>query len=319
MSIRVERILQRARDARLYAAPGPVAAAIALIAAVAIAGLGFAPSLAYTIACTLNPAHPSAAWKPSLETIPLPAVRVAAARTQPPSAPAPRIRGDSAAAAVVAARPAQTGVRPEPHAILTVPVQHTVNALLAVATASPVPFARRSPGDYIDDMRALFGANISVETLVALKSAGVTAEYVAQLRAAGYPGVSAREAAAARAMDLTAQRIADLRSAFGALSLNELIALQSEHVDAAYRDQLKAAGLTGLTARTLVELKALDVMPSDVQQAQALGLGRLGARQIGVIKALQIDAAFLQRVREHGYLKPTLDQLIMLRSAGVIQ
>ncbi len=59
MSIRIERMLFRARNACLRPAPGPVAATLATIAAAAVLGFVFTPSVAYAV-----DAHPS--WKTPL-------------------------------------------------------------------------------------------------------------------------------------------------------------------------------------------------------------------------------------------------------------
>ena len=78
MSIRIERILQHAREARrLHAAPAPVAAALVVAGIIAAVGLSFAPSLAYTVTATAP--KPSAVVK----SVPKPSVKVAVTRRSP--------------------------------------------------------------------------------------------------------------------------------------------------------------------------------------------------------------------------------------------
>lgn len=304
MSIRIERILQHARDARLQAAPGPVFAALAAAGLVAAVGLSFAPSLAYTVmpasakraVRTHIAAKPitravHAAATPLVKTVPLPV----AANTAVPKARNQTVKHIAVKSVVPAAPPSLT------------------------IAANPVPTASADPsGDYISEMRSLFGNSLSVDDLVALKSLRITTQYVQQLRAAGFEG-TVHQVIAARSVGLTPQSIAAYRKTFGSASPEDLVALASLHVDAAYRDQLQAAGLTNLSAQQVMSLKSLGVTADYVRQADSFGFGALSAEQIIELRSMRIDRDFLQRVREHGFKNLTLEQVIELRSSGVIK
>lgn len=311
MSIRIERILHRARDARLSAAPGPIAAAVTAIAAVGIAGLAFAPSLAYSVA-------------------PGPIRQTAVIRVPKPQAPAPHRVHAAAPVATHAATRVETHVatRVSTHAAAHVAMQTATRVAAHAVThvavkvrthpeSSPAPKPLPSD-DYIAQMRNVFGRSLSVEELVSLKTLDVTPEYVQSLRTAGY-SLSADQIAGARAMGVTAQQIAQMRAAFGNLSYDNMMAMTSMHVDTEYRDQMQAAGLTDLTPERLIELKSLRITPRCIEEMNALGFGKLNEEQIVQVSAMHIDADFMQRVREHGFGKLTLEQVIQLKASGVIQ
>jgi hypothetical protein len=260
MSIRIERILQHAREVRrLHAAPAPVAAALAVAGIVAVVGLSFAPSLAYTTTATAP--KPSAVAKsvakPSAKAAITKKVAVAPVKAAKP-APKPAVKPASVVKSplvlhdVIKTKTVKRNVVKTVHA--PVAAVHSVPSLPAlVAAASANPTAMPTD-DYIDQMRALFGNNLSVDDLVALKSTGVTPDYVRQMRNAGLGNLNAEQIIGARSVGLSPATASQFRAQFGTVSFDDLMAMQSLHVTPAYRDALRAAGLTNLSARQLRSL-----------------------------------------------------------------
>lgn len=320
MSVRIERILRRARDAQLRAAPAPVAAAIVAAGAVAAVGLSFAPSLAFTspersarIAHVHRPAAPVHAHRAEREgVVPFHAVtyhailhNAVAYHTVMHHAVAYRLLAQAAATptAAPAARPtAKPAAKP-----------------FAKPTLRPPARMADPDGDYITQMRSIFGNGLSVNDLVALKSVGVTPVYVQQMRAAGLDVATARTAISARAVGITPEKVAQMRAAFGTLSFDDLMALVSLRVDPAYRSEMQGAGVSNLTTRRLIALKSVGVTGDYVRQADAMGFGTLSSDQLVTLKSMQIDSAFIERVRQHGFSNLTLEQLIQLKASGVIK
>jgi beta-lactamase regulating signal transducer with metallopeptidase domain len=286
MSIRIERILQRARDARLRAAPLPVAACTVAAVIVAAVGLSFAPSLAYPIAPVV---------KHAATRVVTHAVKHAVSLEIPKH--------------IAVAPPATKKVF-----VKKVAVQPVKPLLIAAATPVPV-----SGDDYIDQMRAIFGSSLSVEDLVSLKSLGVTPQYVQQLRTAGFPKLSVHGVIAARASNITPGLISQYRASFGDVSFDDMIAMASMRLDPAYRGQMQAAGLKNLSARQLIALKSVGVTPDYIRQAAGLGFGPLTAERLLELKSMNIDKAYIDRVRAHGFKNLSLEQLIELRASGVIK
>ena len=196
---------------------------------------------------------------------------------------------------------------------------HSVPSLpTLVAAASADPTAMPT-NDYIDEMRALFGSGLSVDDLVALKSTGVTPDYVRRMRNAGLGDLSAEQIIGARSIGLSPATASQFRAQFGTVSFDDLMAMQSLHVTPAYRDALRTAGLTNLTARQLMSLESVGVTQAYVKQADSLGFGTLSSEQIITLASMHIDANYIKRVHEHGFNRLTLDQLIELRSSGIIK
>jgi beta-lactamase regulating signal transducer with metallopeptidase domain len=319
MSIRIERILQHARDARLRAAPAPVAAAIAAAGVIAAIGLSFAPSLAYPVVqavhqvSAVRAAHPAKAKARVVQAKAAAkqfVVREAVAATPAPALAKTHVHVRAANVTAVKLQAAKTAAP-----IAAAPKAAVNHVAVEVAPASPKLVASE---DYIAEMRAIFGTQLSVDDLVALKSVGVTPDYVRQVRAV-FPNATVHDIIGARADGLTGQRIASYRAAFGNVSLNDMIALASMDVDAAYRQQLEAAGLKNLTARRLIELKSVGVTPDYIRQANAFGFGTLSANQLVELRSMGIDRAYLERVRQHGFQNITFQQLIELKASGVIE
>jgi beta-lactamase regulating signal transducer with metallopeptidase domain len=316
MSIRIERILQHARDARLRAAPAPVAAALAAAAIVAAVGLPFAPSLAYPVVAQIAPhrptrvAHVVAPKRAAVKPIAVnPAVHAVAARRV--AAHAADVKPAAPARVTSVVKPVKASPKPR----VPAPLKSTFVSVPARVAANPDP---APTADYIDQMRRLFG-NVSVDDLVALKSLRVTPEYVQQLRSQGFAPLTVHNVIAARASGITPDRIAQYHADFGAVSIDDIIAMVSMHVDTAYREQLQAAGLKDLTAHRLIALKSVGVTPEYVKQVSALGFGPLSGEQLVELKSMNIDKAYIDRVRAHGFQNLTLRQLVELKASGVIK
>lgn len=312
MSIRIERILQKARDARLRAAPLPVVACTVAAAIVAAVGLSFAPSLAYPIAAVAQhqPVPVHAVKHLAKHTVTLVHKRVAVREVAKQVAVKP-VRAQFVKPVVVKKKLA---VKPVALKRISLKPMAFTPMVIAAATAAPA-----AGDDYIDQMRAIFGSNLSVEDLVSLKSLGVTPQYVQQLRSAGFPKLSVHGVIAARASNITPTSVAQYRAAFGDVSFDDMIAIASMHLDTAYRDQMRAAGLKDLSARQLIALKSVGVTPDYIRQAQGLGFGPLSAERLLELKSMNIDKAYIDRVRAHGFQNLTIEQLIELRSSGVIK
>jgi bla regulator protein blaR1 len=308
MSIRIERILQRARDARLRAAPLPVAACTVAAGFVAAVGLSFAPSLAYPIAANVQPqAQHASAVKHVAKHIVAHAVKHAVLREIPKHVAAAPVTAKEVFVKKVAVKPA---------ALKRIALKPFVVKPLLVAATTPVP---ASGDDYIDQMRAIFGSSLSVEDLVSLKSLGVTPQYVQQLRTAGFPKLSVHGVIAARASNITPALFSQYRTAFGDVSFDDMIAMASMHLDPAYRDQMQAAGLRNLSARQLIALKSVGVTPDYIRQAAGLGFGPLSAERLLELKSMNIDKAYIDRVHAHGFQNLSVEQLIELKASGVIK
>lgn len=319
MSIRIERILRRARSARLHPAPLPVAVSVIAVAAIAAVGLSLSPTLADSV---------TAAHRIAPRTV---AARSNTAQNRPVQHPSAQHHAPQHRAAQHTAAPLPTPTLPREAAAVAVVAPTVVAPTTVVAKATPAPrrtqppravptaatFTPYSGDDYITDMESVLGT-LNANQLIELKSVGVTPDYVRAIRQAGYGALTARQIVAARANGLTPQNLAALRASFGALSFEEAIAVSAIHLDAAYRASMQAAGLQDLSLSNLITLKSLDVTSDYIKQADALGFGTLTARQIVELKSMDIDAAYLARVRQH-FPNVTYNQLIELKASGVIK
>ncbi len=100
-------------------------------------------------------------------------------------------------------------------------------------------------------------------------------------------------------------------------SLDELVALRSAGVDAAYVAELRGAGYGGLTSRQLISMKSTGVSAAYIAEMNAAGFGRLAPEQLASLSAVGVRAAYVQELRRQGLADLTLAQAQRLSAVGV--
>lgn len=144
-------------------------------------------------------------------------------------------------------------------------------------------------GDYIDEMSSSGYPNLSVDELIRLKSAGVTAVYVRSLRALGFTN----------------------------LTTKELAAMSIHGVSPAYIETLRAAGYNNLSAKELTTFRIHSVTPDYIKSLRDAGYGNLVAKQLVEFKIHQVTPAFINGIREAGYGNLSPKELVSLRIYGI--
>jgi beta-lactamase regulating signal transducer with metallopeptidase domain len=263
------------------------------------------------------------------------------------------------AALVLPERPALRAEAPSP-ATVAPPVVGTPKLLLAQApVVPPLPLPLPSPApapapklagpredDEDEDTTRVDAKQLSVEQLVALKTAGVTAERVKQVESLGYEptvgnliqlghagvtpeyvkemtGVlgrkpSAEELAQLKLLGVTSARVQALKAAgYGNLSADDLAQAAALGVDERFISELKSAGYDKLPFDDLVGLRAVGVNGPYVQAMREAGYGKLSPDELQQFKALGVDAGFIRELRDQGLEKLSVEELIRLRVSGV--
>ncbi len=104
------------------------------------------------------------------------------------------------------------------------------------------------------------GGKLTVDDLIALRTAGVDSKYINDLRNAGLGELSLDEIVALRLQGVTSAYIKELREVgLDIRSADMVVALRVQGVDAKYVREMAAAGYSNLTARELTRLKASGV------------------------------------------------------------
>ncbi len=188
----------------------------------------------------------------------------------------------------------------------------------APPTPPPAPPPARNKGSFLAALVAAGYGNLTVDQIVDLRNAGVSAEFLAGISQAGW----------------------------GKLAPEELIRLCQYGVNPQYIAKMRAAGLKDVTLKNVIELANSGVRPEQVQAIHSLGFGPYTARQIiefanqgmqlDLFRALKdsgmtnldpreiveaqnagLSARDLREARQYGS-SLTLKQIIKLKQAGVL-
>ncbi|MFL5352803.1 M56 family metallopeptidase [Archangium sp.] len=279
-----------------------------------------------------------------------------AAPAEAPAAPVPASAPVPAEPSVPGAPALAMNTRPLARGVVT-----AVVAQAPVAVPSPKPVIAGNPNpnpnpnpkgdddsdyDEDEDTTRVGSKPLSVDQLVALKTAGVTPERVKELESLGYePTVgnlvqfghadmtpeyvkqmtdvlgrkpTAEELVEMRHVGVTVESVKALAAAgYGKLSADELTQAAAVGVDERFINELKAAGYDKLAFDDLVELRAVGVNPPFIQALKAAGYDKLSAEDLTQFKALGVSAEYLRSLREAGLDKLPADEVVELRAMGV--
>jgi beta-lactamase regulating signal transducer with metallopeptidase domain len=284
---------------------------------------------------------------------------VQAAHADPKQGPAPAVIANANSVPKDTAHPLQGELATGPTVRPVVQVAElsagtpTTAAAIAQATteSSPAPVTKAptadqpaSQGSYIDSLRAVGLNNLSIDTLIAMKIQGVTADYVREVRDVGlHPDPD--ELIAMRIQGVTAEYIRDMRASgitgdadelvamkiqgvtpeylrsIHELGLkpdaDELVAMRIQRVTPDYIRDIQALGLNP-TADELISMQVQGVTPAYIKALSAAGVAKSDADEYVGAKVLGITPEFIGKARQHGFQNLTLEQLITLKNAGVL-
>ena len=312
MSIRIERLLARGRDVRVHLAVVPSLISMLAIIAIVVAGGFVSPTIAYTMNSDVTKVQPLHLKRVAVAAKPAPSA-AATVKADPTATPTPLI------AAYVPAKPVTrteihthvaVRARPSPHFSRAVPAQ--------VASEPELLDNAVADTGYLDELREAGLTNLDADTVIQLKSVGVTGDYIRQMRAAGIGQLSARELVELKSVGVTPDYIKMMRDAgLGATDGRGWVDLKSVGVTPDYASDLQRAGVSGLDSRTLVELKSMDVTPAYVQDLANAGYPHLSAREYGELKSLGVDGAYIQHLAQHGFTHLPVRKLVEFKSMGI--
>jgi beta-lactamase regulating signal transducer with metallopeptidase domain len=163
--------------------------------------------------------------------------------------------------------------------------------------------ALRSAGvnsKYIEEMRGAGIGNLSLDDLVALKLQGVSPDYIRGLREAGIEIKNARTVIGLREQGVTPRWLASMKSAgVNTSNLEELIALRSEGVSGEYIGAMRAAGYPNLTIKDLIAMRSQGVTPSFVKSLADAGFTNLSVKDLIRLAASGVDAEFIRDLAKY--------------------
>jgi hypothetical protein len=101
------------------------------------------------------------------------------------------------------------------------------------------------------------------------------------------------------------------------MSPQMLVPFKALAIDVAYVQQLRDAGLEGLTPELLVPLRALGVDAAYVHDLREAGVENLTPELLVPLRSLGIDGAYVREMRASGLEHLSPEQLVQLKAQGI--
>jgi beta-lactamase regulating signal transducer with metallopeptidase domain len=196
---------------------------------------------------------------------------------------------------------------------------------------------------YIQEMRATGLKLDSADEVVGMKVQGVTPEYVTQMRAMGFQ-MDSDSVISMKVQGVTPDYVNQMRATGFKMDADSVISMKVQGVTPAYVESMRALQLK-VDEDDIVAMKVQGVTPEYVRSIQSLGFKPdsdeiVGMRVQGVtaeyIKALQaagfkpsideivearvqgVTPEFIEKVKSHGFKNLTLQKIIELKQAGIL-
>ena len=174
---------------------------------------------------------------------------------------------------------------------------------------------------YIDGMRDAgypLDLNNDLNTLISLKSLGVTPEYAKQMGELGFGKPSVHELISLKALGVTPEYVAELKqSGIGPKDFHEVTTEKALGITPEYASDMKKTGFGELKLQDLISLKAQGVTPEYVtwlkQQFPNVTIDELRKASV-----FHLDDKFIAAAKSHGFDGKDFDKLVRLKISGLL-
>jgi len=190
-------------------------------------------------------------------------------------------------------------------------LNNDLNSLVALKSLGVTP-------EYAKAMGTTGLGKPSVHELISLKSMGVTPEYVASLKNTGVAPKDFREVVTEKSMGITPEYAAEMKQkGFGDLSVHELVAMKSMGVTPEYAADMKKGFGTNLTLHDLITMKSLGVTPEYAAEMKK-GFGTdITLHDLVSMKSMGVTPDYAADMKKAFGTNLTLHDLITMKSLGV--
>lgn len=169
--------------------------------------------------------------------------------------------------------------------------------------------------EYVRDMRVATGQTLDAEELIGMKIQGVTPEYVKQMHEMGFKA-DAEELVGMKIQGVSPQYVEEMRKLGLKFDADELMGMKVQGVTPEYVKQINEIGLHP-SADDLIGMKVQGVDAEYLKKMQAAGFKMDVDDAIGA-KVMGITPEFIEKARGHGFKDLTIERLIGLKQAGVL-
>jgi beta-lactamase regulating signal transducer with metallopeptidase domain len=172
--------------------------------------------------------------------------------------------------------------------------------------------------EYAKAMAATGFGKPTLHELISLKAQGITPEYVAQMKAAGLAPDDLHELISLRGVGVTPEYAkAMAATGYGAPTRHDLVSMKAQGITPEYVAQMKAAGLAPADLHELISLRAVGVTPEYAKAMAATGYGAPTTHDLISMKAQGITPEYVAQMKAAGLAPADLNELISLRPVGV--
>jgi beta-lactamase regulating signal transducer with metallopeptidase domain len=189
-------------------------------------------------------------------------------------------------------------------------LNNDLNSLVALKSVGVTP-------EYAKSMGTAGLGKPTVHDLIALKSMGVTPEYVASLKQSGIAPKDFHEVVTEKSMDLTPQYAAEMKKGFGDLNLHDLIAMKSMGITPEYAAEMKQKGFGNLSAHQLISMKSLGVTPEYAAEMKQKGFGDLSVHDLISMKSMNVTPEYAAEMKQKGFGDLNVHELISMKAQGM--
>jgi beta-lactamase regulating signal transducer with metallopeptidase domain len=140
----------------------------------------------------------------------------------------------------------------------------------------------------------------SLHDLISLKSLGVTAEYISSLKAQPYAPENFHDVMSERSLGITPE----YAKAIGALNmgtpnLHDLISLKAQGITPEYAAEMKASGLAAKDLHELISMKAVGVTPEYAKEMASIGFSDLSTHKLISLRAQGVTPEYVRWVKQN--------------------
>lgn len=248
------------------------------------------------------------------------------------SSPSPSILTDKVAANARAVRAVHRAAQGTAVSALTMSV--TPSPMIApmaaptAAAANPAPHreemqdAENAGGqDYLQKMQAAgypLDLNKDLDTIISLRSVGVTPEYAKAMAQAGLGVPTLQELVSLKSMGVTPEYVAGLKSSNAApSSFGEVISEKSLGVTPEYAKAMAEVGMGTPTIHDLISMKALGITPEYVAELKAGGLAPDDLHELISFKSVGVTPEYAKSMASAGFAGLSAHDLVSLKAQGV--
>jgi beta-lactamase regulating signal transducer with metallopeptidase domain len=179
----------------------------------------------------------------------------------------------------------------------------------------------RSVGVTPEYAKAMAQAGMGTPTLkelMSLKSVGVTPEYLAGLKGSNAAPTNFKEVISEKSVGVTLEYAkAMAATGMGTPTMHDLVAMKSQDITPEYVAQMKAGGITPENLHELIALRSVGVTPEYAKAMAAAGMGTPTTHDLVAMKSQGITPEYVAQLKAGGLAPADVRELIALRSVGV--